>query len=227
VSLCLILTSLTYVAAQKQKIPPGGRVAVVVDERLSALRATPELTGKLVRRLGRGRLVSIKGARTSRDGIVFYSVNVTSRTKGWIQREAVVSPSRAGDDERLVSLIKSSTDFDRIVRARIFLDHFPRSSFRPEVLLLLGDAAALAAVKLTRDAERRIGDIQAGASTSYFLNYVGLDRYNRQGVVFQFDEESSRLVYDGEAWREIIRRYPRSPLSNDAQKRLKSIQKLE
>ena len=97
--LCLVFTSLTYVSAQKQKIPPGGRVAVVVDERLSALRTTPELTGKLVRRLGRGRLVAIKGTRTTRDGIVFYSVNVTSRTQGWIQREAVVSPSRIGDGQ--------------------------------------------------------------------------------------------------------------------------------
>jgi len=220
ISLCLVLTSLTNVSAQKQKTPPGGRVAVVVDERLSALRATPDLTGKLVRRLGRGRLVAIKGARTSRDGVVFYSVNVTSRTKGWIQREAVVSPSRNGDDERLLSLIKSSTDFDRIVRARILLDYFPRSSLRPDVLLLLGDAAASAAVKLTRDADRRIGDIKFGASSSYFLNYAGLDRYNRQGVVFQFNEESSRLVYDGAAWREIIRRFPRSPQAVDAQKRL-------
>ena len=220
VSVCLILTSLSNASAQKQKIPPGGRVAIVVDERLSALRATPELTGKLVRRLGRGRLVAIKGVRTSRDGIVFFSVNVTSRTKGWLQREAVVSPSRIGDDERLVWLIKSSTDFDRIVRARIFLDHFPRSSLRPEVLLLLGDAAASAAVKLTRDADRRIGEIKFGASSSYFLNYVGLDRYNRQGVVFDFDQPSGQLVYDGAAWREIIRRYPRSPEAVEARKRL-------
>jgi len=220
VSVCLILISLTNATAQKQKAPPGGRIAVVVDERLSALRTTPDLTGKLVRRLGRGRLVAIKGARTSRDGIVFYSVNATSRTKGWIQREAVVSPSRAGDDERLVSLMKSSTDFDRIVRARIFLDHFPRSALRPEVLLLLGDAAASAALKLTRDAGRRVGDITVRDSSSYFLNYVGLDRYNRQGVVFLFDEGSSRLIYDGAAWLEIIRRFPSSAEAAEARKRL-------
>ena len=118
--------------------------------------------------------------------------------------------------------MKSSTDFDRIVRARIFLDHFPRSALRPEVLLLLGDAAASAALKLTRDAGRRVGDITVRDSSSYFLNYVGLDRYNRQGVVFLFDEGSSRLIYDGAAWHEIIRRFPRSPQAIDAKKRLTS-----
>ena len=46
----LVLLS-TNVTAQKQKVPPGGRLAVVVDERLSALRATTDLTGKLVRRV--------------------------------------------------------------------------------------------------------------------------------------------------------------------------------
>jgi len=180
-----------------------------------------------VRRLGRGRLVAIKGVRISRDGIVFYSVNVTTRTKGWIQREAVVSPSRVGDDERLVSLIKVPTDFDRIVRARIFLDHFPRSSFRPEVLMLLGNAASSAAVKLSSDAERGLRGNSVGPLAGYFLNYTGLDRYNRQGVTFYFDKQSRQLLYDGSAWHEIIRRYPRAPQAVEAQKRLTSIQKLE
>ncbi len=193
---------------------------MIVDERLSALRTTPDLTGKLVRRLGRGRLVAIRTVKTSRVGVVFYQVNVTSRTRGWIQREAMVSASRAGDDERLLSLIKSSSDFDRIVRARIFLDHFQRSPLRPEVLLLLGDAAEQASTKLSRDAARRVSENTTAPEFSYFLNYTGLDRYNRQGVVFIFDPKTKRLHYDGSAWREIIRRYPRSSPAVEAQKRL-------
>src|SRR5262245_45216717 len=139
--LFLILFIHSQVSAQQQKAPPGGRTAVVVDERLSALRVTPDLSGKLVRRLGRGRLVAVRSVKPTRSGVVFYLVNVSSRTNGWIQREAVVAAWRAGDDERLFSLIKSSSDFDRIVRARIFLNHFPRSLLRPEVLLLLANAA--------------------------------------------------------------------------------------
>ena len=46
-ALCLALFSTTNISAQKQKAPPGGRIAVVVDERLSALRATADLTGSL------------------------------------------------------------------------------------------------------------------------------------------------------------------------------------
>ena len=117
---------------RRRKPPTGGRLAIVVDERLAALRATPQLTGKLVRRLGRGRMVAIRSTKTGPDGITFFLVNVTRRTHGWIQREAVVSPSRAGDDRRLLDLINSSQGFDRISRARIFLDHFPRSPLRPD-----------------------------------------------------------------------------------------------
>jgi len=194
--------------AQRRKAPPGGKVAVVVDERLSALRESPDLSAKLVRRLGRGRLVAIRYVKTSRDGIVFYLVNVTSRTHGWIQREAIISSSRVGDDGRLLTLIEHSADFDRIVRARIFLNTFAKSPLRPKVLLLMGEAAEQAAEKLTRDASRRVGD--SAPARSYFLNYTGLDRYNRQGIGFIFDESAMRLHYDGAAWRELLRHYPKT-----------------
>jgi len=215
--LILILTS-TLSSAQHRKAPAGGKLAVVVDERLSAVRETPDLRGKLVRRLGRGRLVAIRSVKTSRDGIVFYSVNVTSRTHGWIQGEAVVSAWRIGDDERLFELIERSSDFERIARARIFLDHFVKSGFRGRVLLLLSDAAEEASAKLTRDAAKRV-DTNAPIR-SYFLNYVGLDRYNRQGVSFVFDERGNRLHYDGAALRELVRRYPKSKEADEARGRL-------
>jgi hypothetical protein len=220
ISVCLILVTNSAVSAQKQKTPPGGHVGVVVDERLSALRTTPDLTGKLVRRLGRGRLVAVRGVRTTPAGIVFYLVNVTSRTHGWIQREAIVAPWRRGDDERLVSLIRESSDFDRIARARIFLDYFSRSVLRPEVLLLLGNAAEQVCDKLSRDAARRISDHAEAPEFSFFLNYPGLDRYNRQGIRFVFDEATRRLHYDGAAWREIVRHFPRSLQAVEAKRRL-------
>ncbi len=206
--------------AQKQKPPAGGRLAVVVDERLAALRATPQLTGRLVRRLGRGRLVAVRSVKTGPDGITFFSVNVTRRTRGWIQREAVVSPSRAGDDKRLLNLIQRSEGFDRISRSRIFLDHFPRSPLRPEVLLLLGDAAQEAATILTKLAARKISDLGHAPEYSYYLNHTSLDRYNRLRVTFLFDQSTKRFHYDGAAWREVIRRYPKSQEASEAQKRL-------
>ena len=225
-ALCLALFSTTNISAQKQKAPPGGRIAVVVDERLSALRATPDLTGKLVRRVGRGRLVAIRAAKKGRDGIVFYLVNVSTRSHGWIQREAVVSSSQPGDDRRLLELIKNSTEFDRIVRARIFLDHFSRSPLRPEVLLTLGDTAEQVSEKLSRDASRHIDESFTVPEFSYFLNYTGLDRYNRQRVGFVFDPKTRRLHYDGSAWRELILRFPKSTWASEAQKRLASLSTL-
>ena len=226
---CLILLLFfvhTSARGQERKAPTGGRVAIVVDERLGALRASPQFNGKFVRRLGRGRLVAIRSAKTNADGITFLFVNVTSRTRGWIQRESVVSPSHAGDDQRLLRLIQTAHGFDRITRARIFLDHFRRSPLCPQVLLILGDTAEDLAVKLTAQAQRKLTtDGGEAPEFSYFLNYSGLDRYSRQGVHFVFDRSTKRFHYDGVAWRLILRHHQRSPEANDARQRLLNLTK--
>jgi len=210
----------------KRRPPPAGRLAVVADERLSALRASPELSGNLLRRLGRGSLVGIKADKRSRDGIVFYKVNVTLRTGGWIQRDAVFAPSRGGDDARLLRLIKASEGFDRVVRAKMFLDHFTGSELRPEVLLIYALAAEEAATHLSRDAARHLDEkeMNAGGAPmfSYFLNFNELDRYNRQGITFLFDQRTKQFRYDGEGWQELVHRYPRSPQAAEARKRLEA-----
>ncbi|MEN3328065.1 MAG: hypothetical protein V7638_2872 [Acidobacteriota bacterium] len=221
-TLCLLFILFLQVTGFAQKKPPsGGRLAVVVDERLAALRATPQLNGKLVRRLSRGRLVAVRSLKTSADGITFVLVNVTRRTHGWIQRESLASPSRQGDDRRLLTLIQRSNSFDLIARARIFLDHFARSPLRPEVLLLLGDTAESLAEKLSLDATRRLKeDFGDAPEFSYYLNYTGLDRYNRQRIGFVFDKSTKRFHYDGTAWRELIRRYPKTSQAAEARKRV-------
>ena len=227
--LCLFLfLFLVYTSTpgQQRKAPTGGRLAIVVDERLAALRTTPELNGALIRRLGRGRLVAIRSLKTNRDGIVFFFVNVTARTRGWIQRESVVSPSRPGDDLRLFRLIQQSHDFDRIARARIFLHHFRRSLLRPAVLLLLGDTAEALAAKLSNQARRKLNtDADEAPEFSYFLNYSGLDRYNRQGVHFTFNPNTKRLHYDGTAYRLLLRHHPNSSEAHEASQRLLSLSK--
>jgi hypothetical protein len=221
--LCLILLSSISIFAQQRKPPTGGRLAIVVDERLAALRATPQLNGRLVRRLSRGRLLAVRSIKTSADGISFFLVNVSSRTHGWIQCEAVVSPTRTGDDQRLLTLIERSQSFDRIQRARLFLDHFPRSRLRPAVLLLLGNTAEELAAKLSNDAARRLRADRDAPEFSYFMNYTGLDRYNRLGIVFVFDQSTKRFHYDGAAWRELIRRYPHSLFATEAKIKLDSL----
>jgi hypothetical protein len=53
----------------------------------------------------------------------------------------------------------------------------------------------------------------------------GLDRYRRQGIDFVFDEQAKQFHYDGAAWRELVRRYPRSAEATEARQRLASLNK--
>jgi hypothetical protein len=161
---------------------------------------------------------------------VFYRVRVTKRTFGWIQKDAVVSPATFGDDRRLLKLIRASADFDRLARARIFLDTFSKSNLRPEVLLAYAETAEAAASRLSAEAVRRLDQTEmlgAGAPEfSYFLNYNGLDRYNRQGVKFVFNRVSREFHYNGQAWREIVTRYPSSAAATKARARLEALRAL-
>jgi hypothetical protein len=219
----LLLTISTAEAQRRRRPPAGGSMAVVVDERLAALRDAPRPSAGLVRRLGRGSYVAVTGERAA-GAVTYLHVLLTRRTSGWLQAEAVVRPSRAGDDARLLRLVQGSAEFDRLARAHIMLEAFPRTSLRPAALLIYGDAAAEAAARLTREARRRLDPVEmrAGGATpaSYFLNYNGLDRYRRLGVVFDFDPDSKSYRYDGAAFREILRRHPRSPEADEARKRL-------
>ncbi|HEX6183324.1 MAG TPA: hypothetical protein VFZ44_05385 [Pyrinomonadaceae bacterium] len=221
----LLLVLPASAQGQRRRRPPaGGRVAFVVDERLSALRDAPRLSANLLQRLGRGRVVAVSGAREARDGVTFLRVAVTSRTGGWVQADALVRPTVAGEDARLLRLVRGSAEFDRLARARIFLDAFPRSPLRPAALLVLGDEAEATAVRLSRDAARRLDarEMEAGGAppASYFLNFNGLDRYRRLGVIFDFDPATKQYRYDGAAWREILTRHPRSPEADAARRRL-------
>ena len=206
VSICLLL-SIAEIHAQKRRIPTGGKVAVVIDERLSALRSAPHLSAPLEQRLSRGRFVAITGRHRSAESILYYDVKISRRKRGWLQANAVVTLADAKDDDRLLRLLQGSDDFDLIARARIFLNAFPKSPLRPTVLRLYAETAETAADRLSRDASRRLdhNEMIAGGAPefSYFLNYNGLDRYNRQGVTFTFDSVAKRFHYDGAAWREI------------------------
>src|SRR5258708_23825951 len=101
-SLSLISISILFSIAfcnqapgQKRRIPTGGRLAIVVDERLAALRAAPNLSARLDQRMSRGRYVSIIGKQHSADGLTFYQVKVSRRKRGWLQSDALVSPFQA------------------------------------------------------------------------------------------------------------------------------------
>jgi hypothetical protein len=145
-------------------------------------------------------------------------VAVSRNTRGWLLAEAVVKSGNSTDAERLLKLIEETTDdFVKARLARLCADEFRAGPQAPRCLLLLGEAASRAADRLTRDAKRRVGDEEPGAGPGaglsrrdYLLNFAGLDRYNRAGVTFDYDQRAERIVYDGEAYRELLRRYPKS-----------------
>jgi len=228
VGVCLIVFygGATSVAQTRRAQVVEGRRAVVFDERLSVLRARPDIGAPLVQRLRRGRIVGVTGAARSRDGLQYLRVTVTRRTRGWVLTEAVARSGQQSDAERLMELMETaSDDFVKLKLGRICADEFRGTKIAARALLLLGETAERVAQQLTRLAQRRIktSDDRAGASSRrvYLLNDVGLDRCNRMGVGFTADPAGQQLIYDGAAYRELLRRYPRAPEAAQAKEKLR------
>jgi hypothetical protein len=179
----------------------------------------------------RGRRVGVLGAATAGDGSKFFRVAVSRNTSGWVLADAVIRPGAGADAQRLMRLIEETSDeFTKTRLARLCADEFRSTRFAPKALMILGAAAEDAAERLSRDAKRRVGEDDsegkpnAGLTRRDFtLNYAGLDRYNRIGVTFDYDSASDRIVYDGAAYRELLRRYPRSAEAQAARKRLEAL----
>lgn len=209
-----------------QKSGEVGSRAVVIDETLSVLRQKPSLFAEPVQRMRRGRKVTVLGV-TEADGVKFYKVAAPPANFGWVQADAVFGKFRQTDEERLARLVQASDGFDQIEIATEFFTLYPASKFRPPILLLFGDLLEEVAVKLSKDANNRLNRREMAASAapmhSYFLNFVSLDRYRKLGIVFLFNSSARGFHYDGASWREIVKTYPASPETAEAQKRLDSL----
>lgn len=219
----------TFPLKKRKKNIPGQR-AVVYDERLSALRTQPDIKAKLISRLRRDREVGILGGpRSINDGPLFYPVAISRNMRGWIIAEALARPQKNHDATRLMHLLEDTKDeYSRIRLARLYADQYRGKELAPRALLVLGASAEQAAVRLSREAQRRLGEPNDGldkrlSGRAYVLNYVGLDRYNRLGVTFDYDEARQQLIYDGSVYREILRKYPHSKEAMEARDRLEKI----
>ena len=156
---------------------------------------------------------------------------MTRRTRGWILLPAVARAGRSRDDQRILELIAESTDDFVCARlARICADEFAGTPAARAALLLLGEAAERAAERLTRTVSRRSGASSVSDRVSdrvshrvSWLSDPALDRYNRIRVLFELDPSGQRLVYDGGAYRELLRRYPQSAEAIVARERLVSL----
>lgn len=203
-----------------------GSTAVVMDETLSVLRAKPSLFADAIQRMRRGRKVQILGVAEA-DGVRFFRVTAPPSSAGWVQADAVFGRFREGDDARLARLVQASNGFDQIELAAAFFELFPRSPFRPAILLLYGDLLEETAARLSKDAASRLDRREMAASAapmhSYYLNFNMLDRYRRLGVVFLFNSNTRQFHYDGASWRTIAAEFASAPEAAEAQKRLDSL----
>ena len=229
------LVSSAEVNAQRKKAPPKpaatrskeiGQKAIVLDETLSVLRPGPSLFAEPVQRMRRGREVKILGV-VEADGVKFFKVVAPPRNYGWVQSDAVFGKFRPADEERLARLVQASTGFEQIELAAFYFTLYPNSQFRPSILLLFGDLCQETAVRLSREATNRLDRREMAASAaplhSYYLNYVGLDRYRKLGITFKFNTATRSYYYDGGSWRELVSKFAASPEAVEAQKRLDSI----
>jgi hypothetical protein len=126
----------------------------------------------------------------------------------------------------------ATMSFEQIELASSFLDIFTKSSLRPAILLLYGDLIEEQARKLSVDAGRRLNRREMAATVaplhSFYLNYVGLDRFRRLGITFLFNVETKQFHYNGKSWDELIKKYPDAQESIEAKKRIESLkEKLE
>lgn len=220
-------------AGQKTRIstprPQGiGAEAVVMDERLSVLRAGPGFYADTIQRMRVGRKVRITGVAEV-DGTKFFRVSALPGSMGWVQADAVFGTFREQDETRLVNLLLTSKGFEQIEQTRFFLDLYPRSKHLPNILLLLGDLVEQATIKLSKDARSRLDENQmlaVGAPRhTFFLNFVSLDRYKKLGIDFLFNHITLQYHYDGWSWKKIIRDFPNSAEANDARERLETLEK--
>jgi hypothetical protein len=233
VMLALPVSSAAQTAAPKARPAPQQSTqatrllkAFVVDDRLSVLRQAADMKSQITQRLRLGRPVYIVGSSSGEAGQPkFYRVAVTRRTRGWIHASALAIPGRPGEDQRLVKLAEGATDgLDRIALCSLLTEHFKTSPLVPQALLITGGEAERVAATLSQRAAKRLATVDPKASGArlrdYYLNDAALDRFSKLRVSFDFDEAAGEYVYDGNAYRAIIKRFPASEAAKTARAKL-------
>lgn len=226
-ALVLLLATASVIAQTSRKLFIPGQHAVVFDDRLSALREQPDVKAPLKQRLSRGRVVGVLGTGKSKSGSQFLRVAISRNVRGWVLAAAIARLGSAADGEKMLTAIaESKEDLLKLRLARLCADQLRLPTIAPKALLALGHAAEHAAEALSRAADRRLGDAVPTGGLSkrdFVLSFNGLDRFNRAGVTFEYDETKDRIVYDGAAYRELLRRYPRSAEAQTVQERLSKL----
>ena len=171
----------------------------------------------VARRLVHGVPLNLR-ARLGRDG-----EPVGTGPRGWIHAAALAVQGRTGEDQRIMNLIEDSSDStDKITLCRLVIERFGKSQLVPRAMLLLGQEAERVAESLSPRTHRRLAQVRAQDALvrDYYLSDAGLDRFSRLGLVFDFDESTGEFIYDRKAYRDIVRRFPKSEEAKLARQRL-------
>jgi hypothetical protein len=213
--LCWMLGSAgsLLVVGSKIEVPPQPSIqrAIIIDERFSALREAPGWQGRLRQRLRRGREVWLIGRPRGQGGDRFYRVALSRRVRGWVHEAALIRPGRGEDAVRIWRVIEDADDdYVKVSLAKLCTVHFRDHALAPRAWLLLGETMTRVALRLTKEAQRRLTGIDPALRRPAMLGYVSLDRYYRLGIQFRYDPSKDQLEYDGEAFHQLRRRYPRS-----------------
>ncbi|MBZ5553482.1 MAG: hypothetical protein LAO21_12230 [Acidobacteriia bacterium] len=229
----LVLTTEHFAATVPTKTPKknGAKslLAYVFDDRFSVVRSRPDVEAPFLRRLRVGHRVFLPlGGPPSRN-VKYRRVVVSRKFSGWILAAAVVAPGLPGDDERLFRHAASQSREKAMIALKILTTHFDRTPLHAAALLRLGQLAEEEAGQLSVEANRKLAREERSLpegldEKELFANYRGLDRWASNGVRFIYHREKDRFVYHGEAYREIIRKFPGSPEAASARGRLAGIE---
>ncbi len=211
--------------------------AFVVDERLSALRRGADIKSPVMRRLSLARPVYVIESRgATNDQPKFYRVAISRRTRGWIHDAAIAIPSSVGEDARVMRLIEERFSkkenatgiYDRMLLCKVLIEKFSNSKLVPKAMVLLAEDAARTASLLNRTAQKqpkKLDEENGRASLrDFYLSDASLDRYTRLGVHFDYLEKSGKYLYDGQAHRDLLKRYPNSEQAAQARRQLEITQ---
>ncbi|MDD5543711.1 MAG: hypothetical protein PHX83_11110 [Acidobacteriia bacterium] len=207
---------------------PKSLLAYVFDERFSVVRSRPDVEAAYLRRLRTGHRVFIVSNENLRKNEKFRRVIVSSRFVGWMLNAALAAPGIPGDDEKLFRFAMQQPGERALIALKILTSHFEKSSLRPKALLQLGTLADQVAFQISNRANRKLNPEELKLpegldETDLFANYRGLDHFESFGIHFRYQAVSDQFAYSGDAYRELIRRYPKAGETVAAKERLRDI----
>lgn len=192
---------------------PKSLLAYVFDERFSVVRSRPDVEATYLRRLRTGHRVFIVFNEQSRRDTKFRRVVISSRFVGWMLSASLAAPGIPGDDEKLFRFAGKQSAERAVIALRILTSHFERSPLRPKALLQLGTLADQVALQISNRANRKLNPEELALpegldETDLFANFRGLDHFESFGIHFRYHASTDQFAYSGDAYRELIRRYP-------------------